>query len=146
MASNILTNFIVPILQVILYISIIGGIVGWLTWIFYKAYKKQWKWTLKYKILRRHYSEEDVTWCFNRIEEGCDYVDVMKIMLVAGKGKDRTNEIVWIFKQIHKEMMKEMKLKGGDLNGRSNIGSSGKNKSRKNTTTELPSGNFAKED
>jgi hypothetical protein len=125
----IMDSFIIPIIKTIIIIGVFGTLLIYIFFIFYRAYKVQWKWSLKYSLFKRPINPDDVDWVVKRMDEGCDYVDIKKIMLVAGKSKERTNEIVWIFKTSSNELNKSA-LKGG-LNARPTKRSISKDKSSK---------------
>lgn len=114
---SFVTSYVVPTVKAMVYIGVVGGLGIWITYIFLRAWYKKWKYDFKYNILRKKINEDDIKWCVERIDEGLDYVDIKKILLVNGQSQARVNEVVWIFNKISKEIQK-MDLKGGKNGGK----------------------------
>lgn len=106
---SVVQNIITPIFQLIVYIVLIGWGCFIVYWIFKNSFKNL-KWKIKYGLLKRSYSEKDVAWCMDAINQGMKPIDAKKFLLIKGQHPKRVDEIMYIFNQIQKRM------KGGDKN------------------------------
>ena len=105
-------NFITPVFTGVTLGFMFLGVV-FLLYKVYKKFYKNFKWTLKYKIFKRKYKEEDVKWCVNAINRGMRELDIKRFLMIKGISEKKVNETLYIYNKILKGM------KGGDKkNGR----------------------------
>jgi len=143
-----LNGLIIPVIKV----AFIGGILLFICYFVGKAFWKVWsrsmKFTFKYKILRRKYPDDTISWVVNCIEKGVGYYDAKKFLMVRMVEDKKIRETMWIFDQTinelnrehFKELKKEKKQKGGVENGRQfeRSDSQIKTATGKSTDTNLP--------
>jgi len=125
-------GFLIPLVEIV----ILGGILGWITFMFARALSNGWskagKFIWKYQIKKKPYPEKTFKWVLTCIDKGFDWYEAKKILMVAGKPTKMINETLWIYDQILKEFNKE---KGGIKNGGKHKRSNSKNESKQ---TDLP--------
>ena len=109
---SFVTNFLTPLIQLGVYVFMFGGVVWFIYHFIHKNFPNL-RWTLKYTIFRKKFSEEDVKWSMEAIERGMDYTSVKKFLLIKGTPMNKTNELLYIFGKVFNEM------KGGITNGQS---------------------------
>lgn len=107
-------NILAPMIQLFIY----GVLVLWFIFMVYwiqKTLFPNFRWILKYTILRRPYKEKDVEWCLDAIDRGKSVIRVKRFLLIKGTSMSRTKELIFILKKVN---MKLKKLEGGEDNGR----------------------------
>lgn len=103
---SFVTEILTPIIQMIVYVAIAGGIIYWIYFLLKMAFPNL-RYNIKYDIFRKGYKEEEVKWCIEAIENGWSEMDVHKYLLVKGQKPKRIKELLFVFNKIQK------KLKGG---------------------------------
>lgn len=111
-------GLIIPVVQVVF----IGGIVGWIGWIIFKAFHNAWskqtKFFFKYKIRRKSYPENTLKWCIECIDKGIGYYDAKKMLFVKMIPENQIYETMWIYDQIINTMKgginNNVRVKGND--------------------------------
>ena len=102
----IVENYIIPII-IVMFVLLLGGFFCYGAYeLMKKILPKELNSWIKFKLLRKEMSEEDVLWCDTAYEEGADEIDVKKHLRINGVSETRINDAIYIFKEI-------MKLKGG---------------------------------
>lgn len=114
---SFVSNWLIPIIKVVF----IGGIAGYISFIvgkaIHNAWTKQFKFVVKYKILRKKMPDEKVKWILDAIDEGIGWYDAKKLLMIKMYPQQEINELLWIYDEIIKE------LKGGQRqNGKDNRG------------------------
>ena len=103
---SFVTNFLSPLIQAVVYVILIGAVCYGV----YKGIKglcPDFKWILKYKILKKKYDENKVKYCIDAYDNGMNLIAIKKAMYIAGKSFRETDEMMYIYNQIFK------KLEGG---------------------------------
>jgi intein/homing endonuclease len=130
--GSIVEGFVVPIISGIF----IGGITLFSVFFFTKGLRNGWKkagkFALRYRILKKPYPQEIVSFCIESIENGIGWYDTKKSLLLNGNPESEIDEILWIYDQIINQLNKE---KGGNTNGRKFKGSHSKIEA---TATKFP--------
>ena len=107
----------VEMLVMILKFVLITGFSIWILymifWVFFKIFNKQRRLWIFYKILGRKYDEKDVAWCMEAINGGLSELDVRKHLLLKGTESKRVEEVIFIFTEISRELVKGGNLKHG---------------------------------
>jgi hypothetical protein len=109
------SSFLSPLIKFIFLAGFIGTIAFFITWGVYNAWSKEWKFILKYKIRKKPFDEETMGWCIDAVEDGLDYYDVKKHLMINDVRKNILNETLWIYNMILSELHNS---KGGGNNGR----------------------------
>ena len=104
---TIVENIITPLAMMIAYVVMGGWLLYMIYWILKKIFPN-FKSSLKYKLFKKKYNEEDVKWCIDAIEKRMNVIDVKRFLLLKGTKKQKLNEILYIFNQVSR------KLKGGN--------------------------------
>lgn len=112
---SFVSNWLIPIIKVVF----IGGIFGYISFIVgkavYNGWSKQFKFVIKYKVLKKELPDEKVKWVLDAIEQGVGWYDAKKFLMVKMYPQSEINEILWVYDDIIKE------LKGGKRqNGKDN--------------------------
>lgn len=98
----------------VLFTAAFGIWILWMiVWGFFKLFNKQRRVWFKYSILRKPYNEDDVAWCMEAHQKGLKEIDLRKHLLLNNTSSIRVEEIVFIFRQIRKELMKGGELEHG---------------------------------
>lgn len=123
-------GLIIPVIE----ISIIGGLIAFVGYFIFKAvynaWSKEFKFYLRYKIMKTKYPEATLKWILNCMSKGIGWYDAKKMLMVKMYPQDQINETLWIYDQVINE------LKGGvRKDGRTIEGSNRKNQSK---PIELP--------
>ena len=106
---SLLDNIITPIIAGVIFFSVIF-------WFFYllikliKLISPDFFVAMKYKVLRKKWSDEAVNWCMEGISRGMTIEEAEKLLLVSGTDKKKIKETLYIWKNVEK------KLKGGVKN------------------------------
>ncbi len=108
---SIVTNIITPILQMMVYVFMAGGIIYFAHRLI-KHLIPNLSLTFKYKIFKKPYKEEDVEWCLKTIENKMSDIDVRKILMIKGNSTKRIKEMEYILKKV------QIELQGGKENER----------------------------
>jgi len=125
-------EFLTPLIKVLFIGGFLGFIVFYVGKAFHNAWSKSFKFTLRYKILRKPLPEKKLLWCMEAIEKGIGWYDAKKIMMVAGTRKSEMNETLWIYDKVILELNNNKEVK---QNGRKYKGSNSKIKQQQ----DLPS-------
>lgn len=105
-------SFVKNVLTPIFTVSVIMGFVTWIGWLIYVGlnnYFPNFKFWLKYEVLKRKYDEEAVKWCSDHIDQGIDPIEAEKLLLRDGIMPKKVKEIMYIFDQVKQ-------MKGGVKN------------------------------
>lgn len=111
---SIFENLIVPVIKTTFVLGVVLPL-GYFTYRgLYRYWKQQWKWIIKYKVLRyNQYPEELIQWSIKAIDNGKDYMDVKKDLFIEYvNDTDLIYEVLFVFSETEKLM------KGGNNNGR----------------------------
>lgn len=104
---TIVSDWIIPIITVVIGLGFASGLYFLFKFLFELFFGKLGLW-IKYKIFRRDYDEEQVEFCVDVLEKGLEEEDVKRHLLINNIPLKKAEEIIFIFKQIKKEM------KGGE--------------------------------
>ena len=104
---SIVTNVIIPILQMMFYVFMAGGIIYFIHRLI-KHLMPNLALTFKYKIFKKPYKEEDVEWCMEAINKGMSDIDVKRILMIKGKSFKRIKEMNYILQNV------KTQLQGGE--------------------------------
>lgn len=102
-------NFIIPVAEIVF----VGFIICFISYIlakaFYKFYKRNLKFIIRYDILRNKYKDKDVAWLSGCFARRYNIIKVEMILLTDKSNipEERVYELLWIYKKIIKQ------LKGG---------------------------------
>jgi len=83
---SITTNIIVPIVQMIAYLSM-AGLFFWFLFLIARKFVPNLSLIFKYKIFRRSYKEKDVEWCIDAVNNKMNDIAVKKTLLINGNSK-----------------------------------------------------------
>jgi hypothetical protein len=113
MAIDWMNGFIIPLIKLVFIIGIFSFIFYYVGKAFYNAYTKSFKFFVKYSILKKDYPDEIVKYLIECIDNNMTYHNVKRELYIKGWKYDDINEILYIYDQLIKQMLKENKLKGG---------------------------------
>jgi hypothetical protein len=122
--SWVVDGFIIPTLEISMLFGLIGLFLFFLIKGIRNAYSKAFKFTWKYKILRRKYPEKTIKWIMDCMDIGIGFYDAKKILKIKMYPENQINETLWIYDQMINEMKKK---KGGVYDGRNHKGYNSKN-------------------
>lgn len=125
-------NVLTPLLKTGIYVAVFGTLAIIFIRFFFIKWTREWKWTYKYKILRRKIEEKDKNWVIEMLNHNKNVYDVKRIMLLNNQTRDRVFEMMYIFMQVGK-IMKGGNKKDGREFERNN------SKTKITAGTELPS-------
>jgi len=100
---SIVTNVITPIIQMMVYVFMAGGII-YFCYRIMKNFIPNLTLVMKYKIFRMKYKEKDVEWCMNAIKEGMSDIEIKKKLLINGNSNKRIREMIYILEKVKIEM------------------------------------------
>lgn len=108
----------IELLVTIIKTFFIGAFIIWilflLIWAFFKVCNKQRRLWIKFKLFKKNYNEDDVAWAMKAVDADWKEFNIRKYLLLNGVKPKKIEEIVFIFREISKE------LKGGVIeSGRS---------------------------
>jgi len=86
----------------ILIISLFGGMIFWMIYLFRKI-APDFKYWFKYNVLNKKYNEKDVERLLDYHQAGWSIVQVKKFLLINGFSMDRAREFCFIYKQIQRK-------------------------------------------
>lgn len=111
-----IVDFFIPLVKAIFIIGTIGGILAYLSYKFYVAWKKNLKYFFKY--LFKPFPVEILDLCFEFESHKLSYFDVKKQLLLSEQDNEYVgiqdnyiDEILYIYKKILKESKREVKNK-----------------------------------
>jgi len=109
-----INGFLIPIVEV----TIIGGILTFIGYYFWRAFDSAWsksvKFVFKYKLLRRKYPEKTVSWIVESMDKGLTYHDTRKLLMLKMIPMKQIYETMFIYDEI----LKTMGNKRGKLEGK----------------------------
>ena len=83
-----------------LSISLVAGLFYWITTTLNKFYP-DWKFCIKYKLLRRKFNEEVMRFLAEDLEDGIDSEEMFKAILTSGKADiGQAKELRYIYKEL----------------------------------------------
>ena len=100
---SVVTNIITPIVQMMVYVAMIGGFI-WFLILILKQFIPNFSLIMKYKIFKRKYKESDVEWCMDAVKKKMDDIAVKKTLLINGNSKKRIREIMYILENVRTQM------------------------------------------
>ena len=100
---SIVQNIISPVLQLMVYIFLIGGLC-FATYRIFKDKFKDFPYWFKYKIMRKKIDQEKREFCLLAWEEDVHELDIKKNMFLDGKSFAEVNDILYIYQIIKAEM------------------------------------------
>jgi len=108
-----INGFLIPIVEV----TIIGGILTFIGYYFWRAFDSAWsksvKFVFKYKLLRRKYPEKTVSWIVESMDKGLTYHDTRKLLMLKMIPMKQIYETMFIYDRVEDELNKQ----GGQKNG-----------------------------
>ena len=107
---SFVTNILTPLIQLIFYIIFFLGFC-FLVYHIIKNFCPNWRWFFKYKIFKRKFKEEHLDFCKGLFDADIERAEIKKQLLLSGRSIIETDEIIYIYDFISKQ------LKGGVKNG-----------------------------
>ena len=82
---------------------VVSGFGLWILFILYKSIKKifpNFKFLIKYNILRKKVDEKVVGWCMEAISKGMSHVKSEKFLLIKGVKAKKVKEAMYIYDKV----------------------------------------------
>lgn len=106
-------EFIITFFKIFFTVALVIWIIYMIVWGILKIFNKQRRLWIAFKLFGKKYHEKDVAWCMDAVERGMKETAVKKYLYLNNTPEERVEEVIFIFKEIRKEMMKGGELKHG---------------------------------
>lgn len=113
---NWVTDFIIPVIKIVVIGSIFIGVFGFIFYTAYKFWKNFLRLFIKYDIFRNKYDPVIMEYCVKSWQDGITNLEMRKGLLLAGNTMDEMKETLYIYGKIQNQLgKKEVKERYGSI-------------------------------